>query len=512
MATPADFFRNLLPYARRVSELTGVDPRLVLAQSALETGYGRSAPGQNYFGIKAPSGQGQGLLTQEFEGGQMVQRREPFRTYESPAQSFEDYANLLLRNERYRPVREARTIEDQIRAMGASGYATDPEYANKLRSIAMGIDLNDPSLIASDAMGAIGRGPDTSSMMATTEARPAMNGRQMTPGLLAQDAAATAQPMPAQPPAPGRDYGNLLDALAIGFSGMSLRPNQGLAQLAQSRIKARQDERRLAQTTSRTAAWLKSQGAEDLAKLAEMDPKTALTLYAARSKGDATALQKNYEFLTGLGISPEEALQTVSSGTSVNIDMGEKAGVKFAEQFAAADAKTIADVSAAGSAADRNLGRLDRLEELLASAPQGATGAVKLALGNLGFETEGLSDIQAAQALINSLVPEQRPAGSGPMSDADLALFKQSLPRIINQPGGNRLILDTMRRINEYDRQGALIVQELRAGTIDRAEAIRRLQSRADPLQGVPLGGSPTAAPAPADDERERALRLLLGE
>lgn len=256
MASPADFFRNLLPYARRVSELTGVDPRLVLAQSALETGYGRSAPGQNYFGIKAPSGQGQGLLTQEYEGGQMVQRREPFRTYENPAQSFEDYANLLLRNERYRPVREARTIEDQIRAMGASGYATDPEYANKLRSIAMGIDLNDPALIASDAMGAIGRGPDTSRMMATTEARPAMNGRQMTPGLLAQDAAAAAQPMPAQPQAPGRDYGNLFDALAIGLSGMSMRPNQGLIQLAQSRIKRRQTQAE----RNATADWLESQG------------------------------------------------------------------------------------------------------------------------------------------------------------------------------------------------------------------------------------------------------------
>lgn len=256
MNGPADFFRTMLPYARRVSELTGVDPRLVLAQSALETGYGKSAPGQNFFGIKAPAGQGQGLMTMEFEGGQMVPRREAFRTYDDPSQSFQDYANLLLRNDRYAPVREARTLEDQIRAMGASGYATDPEYANKLRSIAYGIDLNAPELIASDAMSALGRGADTSGMMATTEARPAMNGRQMTPGLLAQDAAATARPMPAQPQAPARDYGNLLDTLAIGFSGLSMRPNQALISAAQERIKGRREQ---AQRNA-TADWLESQG------------------------------------------------------------------------------------------------------------------------------------------------------------------------------------------------------------------------------------------------------------
>ena len=243
----ADFFRNMLPYARRVSELTGIDPRLVLAQSALETGYGRSAPNFNFFGIKAPRGQGASLMTSEFENGRMVSRSEPFRTYDSPAGSFEDYANLMLRAPRYRPVLEARTLEDQIAAMAGSGYATDPEYGNKLSQIASRINLDDPGLIASDAMAAIGRGPDVSGMTATGRSRPAMNGQPTTPGLLAQGAA---------PERPRRDIGNILDQLAVGFAGMSLRPNQGIVDLARSRIEERQTQGR----RNATADWLESQG------------------------------------------------------------------------------------------------------------------------------------------------------------------------------------------------------------------------------------------------------------
>lgn len=252
----ADFFRNMLPYARRVSELTGIDPRLVLAQSALETGYGRSAPNFNFFGIKAPQGQGASLLTSEFENGQMVRRNEPFRTYASPAESFMDYANLMLNAPRYQPVREAQTLEDQIAAMAASGYATDPNYGNLLTNIASRINLDDPGLIASDVMTAIGRGPDLSQMTATGRPRPDMNGQPTPPGLLAQGAA---------PQRPRRDIGNILDQLAIGFAGMSLRPNQGIINLAQQRIGQRREERQTQQERNATADWLRSQGRNDLA-------------------------------------------------------------------------------------------------------------------------------------------------------------------------------------------------------------------------------------------------------
>jgi hypothetical protein len=123
----------MMPYARRVSERTGLDPRLVLAQSALETGYGKSAPNSNYFGIK---GAGQVFPSEEFFGGKMVVEPSEFRAYENPQQSFDDYASFITGNKRYEPVLKAKTLSDQIAAMGASGYATDPNYGAKLSSIA----------------------------------------------------------------------------------------------------------------------------------------------------------------------------------------------------------------------------------------------------------------------------------------------------------------------------------------------------------------------------------------
>jgi flagellar protein FlgJ len=182
-----------------------------------------------------------------------------------------------------------------------------------------------------------------------------------------------------------------------------------------------------------------------------------------------------------------------ADGPLVEVNTG---GGKFEEAFAKGDADTVATVYNSGLAATRNLGRIDQLESLLNASPTGAGAALTQIAGEWGINTEGLDQIQAAQAVINSLVPEQRQPGSGPMSDADLALFKQSLPRIINQPGGNQTIVNTMRGIAQYDAEGAAIVQRLRSGEIDRPTAFKLLQDRKNPLAGMkmPAGGS---APAP---------------
>jgi hypothetical protein len=165
--------------------------------------------------------------------------------------------------------------------------------------------------------------------------------------------------------------------------------------------------------------------------------------------------------------------------TNINNNMG---GEAFGEAFAKLDAAAIDTVSTAGMAAQRNLPRIDQLEAALQAGPSGAAAALAVLAGEYGIPSEGLDTLQLANSIISALVPEQRQPGSGPMSDADLALFKQSLPRLINQPGGNALIIATMRGIAQYDAQGAAIVQDLRAGKIDRAEAFRLLQSRANPI------------------------------
>lgn len=135
-----------------------------------------------------------------------------------------------------------------------------------------------------------------------------------------------------------------------------------------------------------------------------------------------------------------------------------------------------------GLSAQRNIARINRLDDLLTRAPRGATAAWKQWAGEYGINTKGLDNIQSAQALINALVPEQRPSGSGPMSDADVVLFKQSLPLLINQPGGNKLIINAIGAVAQYDAEGATIVQRLRRGEIDRATAFDMLQNRKNPL------------------------------
>ena len=133
---PSAFYSQYLPYAQSVSQRTGLDPRLVLAQAALESGWGKSAPNGNFFGIKSHGRpNGQTLVTSEYENGQYVPQEASFRTYAGPEQSFYDYGSFILDNPRYQPVMDAGDFQGQIAAMGASGYATDPEYSRKLSRI-----------------------------------------------------------------------------------------------------------------------------------------------------------------------------------------------------------------------------------------------------------------------------------------------------------------------------------------------------------------------------------------
>jgi hypothetical protein len=273
--------------------------------------------------------------------------------------------------------------------------------------------------------------------------------------------------------------------LALALEGMTQNPNQALIGQIQTDIQGREEQRQ----KNASLEWLRSRGRNDLADavLGGLPIAEAITIAS-------TPADPSYRQITGaqLGLigpdaeklfnmSPDGQVTAIGgAGTTVNVDTG--AGSKFEEEFAKLDAKSLADISVTGNQAVRNLGRIDQLESILASAPQGMEGAIKLAAGEFGINTEGLSDIQAAEAVISSLVPEQRAPGSGSMSDADLALFKRSLPRIINQPGGNAIIINTMRAIAQYDAEGAAIAQRFRAGEIDRAKAFELLQSRQNPL------------------------------
>lgn len=143
----AEFVSAIMPHAERVGREIGVAPEIIIAQAALESGWGRSAPGNNFFGIKShgKSG-GQTLATNEVINGQTVRINDSFRQYEDIGQSVEDYGRFLRENPRYREMLQAGDIDAQIEALGRSGYATDPQYAAKVRQIANTVRQMDPQI------------------------------------------------------------------------------------------------------------------------------------------------------------------------------------------------------------------------------------------------------------------------------------------------------------------------------------------------------------------------------
>ena len=143
----ADFVRKFLPHAEAAARDLGVDPHALLAQAALETGWGRSLPhnskgecSYNFFGIKATgrwSGESVSVPTIEFEDGIAVRKAQRFRAYRSPAESFGDYAALIRNNPRYEQALGCGSdVASFATALQEGGYATDPNYAQKIVSVA----------------------------------------------------------------------------------------------------------------------------------------------------------------------------------------------------------------------------------------------------------------------------------------------------------------------------------------------------------------------------------------
>lgn len=140
------FQDKLAVHANEASRVTGIPAKFMLGQAALETGWGkreiRGADGStshNLFGIKATgnwTGKTVEVATTEYVNGVAQKKMEKFRAYDSYADSFRDYANLLKNNPRYQNViANGRDASAFAEGLQAAGYATDPNYAAKLSRI-----------------------------------------------------------------------------------------------------------------------------------------------------------------------------------------------------------------------------------------------------------------------------------------------------------------------------------------------------------------------------------------
>lgn len=146
-ASADDFISTMLPMAERAAKRIGVDPRYLVAQAALETGWGKSIirtrdgeSSHNLFGIKSHGsweGESARVLTTEYKGGKAVKEAASFRAYDSYAQSFDDYVSFLQNNGRYeKALNVTENPERFVKELQQAGYATDPNYARKISQIA----------------------------------------------------------------------------------------------------------------------------------------------------------------------------------------------------------------------------------------------------------------------------------------------------------------------------------------------------------------------------------------
>lgn len=133
---PSNFYTNIYNSILSAARKQGaphpeVLARLGAAQSANETGWGKHAPGQNYFGIKGPGGR---YATKEMVDGRTVGTTASFRGYPSMQESAKDYVRLMSKP-RYSDVYSAETPREAIAAQARSGYASDRAYGSKLAKI-----------------------------------------------------------------------------------------------------------------------------------------------------------------------------------------------------------------------------------------------------------------------------------------------------------------------------------------------------------------------------------------
>ena len=147
------FVERLYPMAEKYAQALGVAPEVLIAQSALETGWGVKVNSKhnggssfNLFNIKADKrwqGESVTVPTMEVRNGVAVKERAAFRVYSSPEQSFADYVDFIRGGARYSQALQSDSSESYIRHLSAAGYATDTDYADKILRILNSEDLRD---------------------------------------------------------------------------------------------------------------------------------------------------------------------------------------------------------------------------------------------------------------------------------------------------------------------------------------------------------------------------------
>ena len=166
--TPNEFIKQYKPFALETERKTGISHLFILAQAALESGWGHKVPGNMFFGVKAgkdtPANKKQLLTTTEILSGTNLKHLFPlvisvkmlssgkykyevkdwFRKYDTPEECFTDHAQFFFRNKRYAKALEVKADPYKFaEEVAKAGYATAPNYADSLKKLIKKIEEND---------------------------------------------------------------------------------------------------------------------------------------------------------------------------------------------------------------------------------------------------------------------------------------------------------------------------------------------------------------------------------
>jgi len=303
-------------------------------------------------------------------------------------------------------------------------------------------------------------------------------------------------------------FADFMGGLAVGLNELRQQPSQAIPGI----VAAGQERRRDTRTANQTVEMLRQRGREDLAMAVETGALSAGDAVGLAYQPKQTSAMQNYNYLISQGVSPEEARTMAfgSGGTSVNLGDQEGAFDKETGKLLATEA---AEIINQGAQASRGMAQIDTLEYALQQAPQGFVGNLASMAGSLGIQiTENMPELQLAEAIISQLVPQQRPPGSGPMSDADLELFKRSLPRLVNSVEGNRMIVQTMRAIAQYDMERGRIARQLQLRQITPQEADEAYRALPNPVAPFVQARRQNQQPAQSAADVAAALNDLLNQ
>lgn len=505
------FIQEMMPHAQRVAQQTGLDPRLIIAQAAQETGWGKSAPGNNYFGIKS-HGQagGNNLATNEVINGETVRMNQSFRGYEGMGDSVDGYAEFLQKNPRYKQMLGAGDLDGQLAALGASGYATDPNYASSVGSIARSIQVPQGSFAPGQGQQVAQNGggyqpPQNDGRL--NELMMAAQNPWLSPQQRGVINAQIQQVQGQQQAMQERQYRR--DDAVFGQQLSQQDPMYQLnLQKAQRELNAAPDRKTIQGQDGRN--YYIDTGEPVLPNVGPkpVDPTTSQRDYDYYAKQETEAgrapLSFNQWDLQGKKAGANNNTLTVGGESTMGVDEEElrkKLGGKEGEAWSS---YMDAGAKSAGVMQDMEL-----LDEIITMAPQGpVTGRLANAFTGVN------SAADAFNSVVKRVAPTLRAEGSGSTSDIEYEGMLRSLPQLSSRPEANTAISAMMKAKAQINMERAQIVRDYQNEEIT-AKGARRKMSELDgrsimtpDLRAILTGLDPSKGNANGDAEFLRSLGL----